>query len=407
MLRKKIHLLLILSVLASCSSVRVIDRTINNQERDIASVDTHKTGEVSEIATENYDTTSKRQVNGPLRDIQDASKDVKEADWQELSLNYDQKLFNFWIHYFTVRDRKSFEQHMINAARVRDIVKKVFIEHELPPDLFYVGLTESGFNMKIRSRANAVGPWQFIKGTGERYQLRIDKDIDERKNINKATVAAAKYFKDLYNIFGSWELALCAYNAGEYKIINAIRKGNTRDYQELVEKKLLPEETIYYIPKVIAAKHLFENFHKFRLPDYSKILISGKIYESAVGMKMKKQFSYKSLNKEFGVPLATLEVLNPDIKGKVVKASARKPVTIYLPGHAYRSLGSYVAGEDESGDKKNDEEKKTKKRTHHVKKGETLKSIAKKYKTTEKRLVQYNSLKSKKIRKGQKIIIPI
>src|SRR5690606_20591107 len=96
-----------------------------------------------------------------------------------------------------------------------------------------------------------------------RYGLRVDKSVDERQNIHKATAAAARYFRDLYNIFGSWELALCAYNAGEYRIIGAIRKGNTRDYRELVKKGLLPKETIYYIPKVVAAKTIAKKMGRF------------------------------------------------------------------------------------------------------------------------------------------------
>ena len=155
---------------------------------------------------------------------------------------------------------------MKNGEKYRPIVTRIFKKHGLPVDLFYVGLIESGFNSHIRSHADAVGPWQFIKGTATRYGLRVDRHVDERRNIHKATEAAAGYFKDLYNIFGSWELALCAYNAGEYRIINAIRRGNTRDYRELVRKKLIPKETIYYVPKVAAARYLSKYRKKYKLP---------------------------------------------------------------------------------------------------------------------------------------------
>lgn len=196
-----------------------------------------------------------------------ARSDISSKNFK---LQYDKRKFNFWIKYLTVKDKVRFIRHIKNGEKFEKIVLKILKKHGLPKEIFYVGLIESGFNMRIRSRANAVGPWQFMKGTAKEYGLKINSRIDERKNIYKSTEAAAHYFKDLYNIFGSWELALCAYNAGEYKIIRAIRKGNTRDYRKLVKKKLLPKETVYYIPKIAAAMEIFKNRKRYGLPPYGK-----------------------------------------------------------------------------------------------------------------------------------------
>ena len=181
----------------------------------------------------------------------------------DLELDYKQSHFDFWVKYFSKREKARFLRHSNNGAKYRNVINKILKSHGLPQELFFVGLIESGYNTRIKSHASAVGPWQFIKGTAKRYGLRVDGYVDERYNIIKSTEAAASYFKDLYNIFGSWELALCAYNAGEYRIINAIRRGNTRSYKELVKKKLIPKETIYYVPKVAAARAIFEQPKKY------------------------------------------------------------------------------------------------------------------------------------------------
>jgi membrane-bound lytic murein transglycosylase D len=134
------------------------------------------------------------------------------------------------------------------------MMKEVFKRNGLPEDLVYVAMIESGFQMHARSFANAVGPWQFMSGTGRSYSLRIDQWIDERKEPHKATVAAAFYLKELSGIFnGDWYLAAAGYNAGENKILRAINMYNTKDFWELSRGSYLKRETREYVPKLLAA----------------------------------------------------------------------------------------------------------------------------------------------------------
>ena len=134
------------------------------------------------------------------------------------------------------------------------MMKEVFKREGMPEDLVYVAMIESGFQMHARSFANAVGPWQFISGTGRRYSLRIDQWIDERKEPLKATMAAALYLKELSSIFnGDWYLAAAGYNAGENKILRAIDMYNTSDFWELSRGSYLKRETKEYVPKLLAA----------------------------------------------------------------------------------------------------------------------------------------------------------
>ena len=104
--------------------------------------------------------------------------------------------------------------------------------------------------------------WQFIRGTAKRYDLTVNRFVDERRDPIRSTEAASKYLRDLYNVFNSWPLAMAAYNCGERRVLSAIMRGNTRSFWELREKKLLQPETREYVPKILAAISLGENVEK-------------------------------------------------------------------------------------------------------------------------------------------------
>ena len=225
--------------------------------------------------------------------------------------NKNYPLVKYWITYFAGRGKKGFETFLKNGEKYRPMIEKVFMEHGLPPSLYYVGIIESGYKMRARSQASAVGPWQFIKETGRRYGLRSGKRIDERQNIYKSTQAAALYFQDLYNIFGSWELALSAYNAGEYGVIRRIRGANTRDYYRLSELKVLPKETRNYVPKVIAAMTVAKNYRKYNI---SIDKLSSQEIEPAKAYKIIHPISVSDLSRQLNISQTILKKYNADIK---------------------------------------------------------------------------------------------
>jgi len=160
----------------------------------------------------------------------------------------------YFIHYFQSRGKSDFSRWLSRSSRYIPMMKEVFKRKGMPEDLVYVAMIESGFRMHAHSFAKAVGPWQFMSGTGRNYSLRIDQWIDERKEPLKATMAAALYLKELSGIFnGDWYLAAAGYNAGENKILRAIDRYNTSDFWELSRGSYLKRETKEYVPKLLAA----------------------------------------------------------------------------------------------------------------------------------------------------------
>lgn len=160
----------------------------------------------------------------------------------------------YFIKQFQGRSKASFARWLSRSTRYLPMMKAVLRKEGLPEDLVYVAMIESGFTLHARSVASAVGPWQFMSATGRRYSLRIDQWIDERRDPVKATMAAAMYLKDLSNMFnGDWYLATAGYNAGENKIFRAIDKYDTSDFWELTKGSYLKRETKDYVPKLLAA----------------------------------------------------------------------------------------------------------------------------------------------------------
>ena len=135
----------------------------------------------------------------------------------------------------------------------RDILTRILIEEKLPLEVLSVALVESGFNPLALSPKGARGIWQLMPDTARRYGLTVAPGDDHRTHPERATRAAARYLQDLYRMFGDWELALAAYNAGEGRVQRAIELAGARDFNELARRKLLPLETRNYVPAVLAA----------------------------------------------------------------------------------------------------------------------------------------------------------
>ncbi|MCX7726742.1 MAG: transglycosylase SLT domain-containing protein [Chitinispirillaceae bacterium] len=184
----------------------------------------------------------------------------------------------YHVEYYSTKLKDVVARYLKRKDKYFPMINQTLRQKNLPLELAYVSMLESGFNPMALSHAGARGLWQFMPETGRRYGLRVDGNIDERCDPIKSTYAAAEYFKDLIGIFGgksSVMLCMAAYNAGEGKVINALRKIDdpmrNRDFWYLYRMGYLPEETKEYIPRVIAFIIISENPDEYGFGDYTKV----------------------------------------------------------------------------------------------------------------------------------------
>ncbi|HKZ46946.1 MAG TPA: transglycosylase SLT domain-containing protein, partial [Thermodesulfobacteriota bacterium] len=301
----------------------------------------------------------------------------------------------FFIKYFQTRGRKYFEKWLARSEMYLPMLKDIFGQNGLPEDLAYLALIESGFNPNARSRARAVGMWQFMKWTGKKYGLKADLWVDERKDPEKATRAAAKYLKDLYGIFNSWHLAAASYNAGEGRILRAMKKHKTDDFWIVAkQKKTLKRETRDYIPKYIAAMLIAKEPAKYGFADieyrpriaYDKIVIPEatdlRVIANACECSVE---DIKELNPELLKWFTPPNEPEYEIKIPIEKADVFQANFVTIPPQ--ERLNFLV---------------------HRVKKGENLSLIAKKYGASIDSIMYLNKLKNAKYLKvGKEIVIPV
>lgn len=353
----------------------------------------------------------------------DAELPGSESDAIPYSRNFlknkKTKRMQFWVDYFTNKNRERFQRFINNGEEYRHHIEQVFQQYGLPKELYFVGLIESGYYLGARSHASAVGPWQFIRATGKRYGMKITTELDERQDLFKATHAAARYFKDLHNMFSSWELALAAYNAGENGMMRRILKYGTRDFYELSRRKKIHSETINYVPKVLAAMHVMKNAkaYGFDLPKKEF-----RLFDLTELTPVKKNISLHTIAGRMGVQFKLLKKLNPELRRSSTPRKFAGTYLLRVPKSKYAySLKDLAPVADVAAINvpklsRPESRKELNRRTasvveqpkfHQVKKGETLISISRKYALTPRKLASVNNFTSwkTKVKIGQKVYL--
>lgn len=300
--------------------------------------------------------------------------------------------------YFFTGSARGFISGSLNRKTAFDSLIYAKIEAaNMPKDLIYLSLVESGFKVRAYSRAKASGLWQFIPETGKRYGVDVDFWLDQRRNPEMATDAALKYLSDLYSYFGDWQLAMAAYNCGEGRVRRLIRElkaDTTRDSTKAVSywELALPSETMHYVPRILAAMvigHYPEQYGIEVKPQKLSPYDTVTVYDS---------FSLDEIAKNIKVKPDTLKGLNAELIMGFTPPNRESYVLRVPVGKRDLFVKNYDKMEKNSFSGW----------VHHkVKKGESVGKIAQNYGIKSSDILQANNLKKMKIRPGQTLLIPI
>ena len=338
----------------------------------------------------------------------DLIKDQINCMETEISLTFNQRVYGF-IKYFTEKDRDYTRMVLERSTYYFPIFEKYLEEYDLPDEIKYLAIIESGLNPKAISRVGAVGLWQFMPYTGRSFKLHQDWYIDERMDPYKSTEAACKYLSQLYGMFKDWELALAAYNTGPGNVRKAIRRsGYKKKFWEIYP--YLPRETRSYLPQWVAITYVMSH------PQQFNFIIEDWEYEMSYDTIMISDFSnLNTVGEMIGVCREDLEKLNPSIKHLALNASKQYPVKIPIQKIDYlRDNRSVILDSASKSDKKKFQHlaRNTPGSTYgrdrivyRVSSGDVLGSIAIKYNVRVSDIRKWNNFNGNLIRVGQRLNI--
>jgi membrane-bound lytic murein transglycosylase D len=299
------------------------------------------------------------------------------------------------------------ERWLIRAGRYLPMVLNVFRQKGLPEELVFTAMIESGFDPLAVSRAGARGLWQFMAPTAKRYGLRVDRWMDERLDPEKSTAAAARHFIDLYAVFGSWNLAQAAYNAGERTVLEAIRAMGTSDFWALTRGRRLADETKNYIPAIKAATLIA------REPERYGFMVTPAAPLMYDVVSVPGSTSLKVLASKSGLDPDALERLNPELRLKQTPPGGTYPLKVPVGGTGKvrealdRDAVVHVRGAASPRGKSDVAASPTRPSSHGihvVKRQETVSVIAKRYGVSVADLIRWNHLDdTARIRVGDRL----
>jgi peptidoglycan lytic transglycosylase D len=319
-----------------------------------------------------------------------------------------------WIDFFTGRGREDFQRWLSRSGSYMELLTRNLHAEGMPEELANLVFVESGFNMHARSVARAVGPWQFIRGTAKLFGLKMTPYVDERRDPERATRAAARYLRRLYSMFdGSWPLALAAFNSGEGTVQRAIRKQGTSDYWSL----RLPRETEDYVPQFLAAMEIASDPERygFEAPPNSPFRFDEVVVKGPVDLKLIAQIT--------STPLEELKNLNPMLVRHRLPAIEKDGTVLRVPqGRGDEIQDTLAASYHPKPLSKAEvraatyahrlDVKRSLSRRGHggriyvVQRGDTLSEIGKRYGKSPTALARINGLKSaRELRAGMRIRI--
>jgi membrane-bound lytic murein transglycosylase D len=296
------------------------------------------------------------------------------------------------VAFYQFRTPRAFAGALRRSGRYVPLMRAILREEGLPEDLVYMAMIESAFKSNAHSRARAHGFWQFIDGTAKRYGLRRTQAFDERSDPEKSTHAAARYLKDLYEMFGDWYLAMAAYSAGEGRILRGLQRLDANDYWQLSSGNFLRKETREYVPFVLAAALISKEPSRYGFDVVPDPPLAFDV------VRVSKPVDLARVAQAVGAPFPELQLLNSELKTRVTPHGfANYPVRVPAGsgGRLVAQLASLPAAPE------------IRERRIVARKGDTLVRVAKRAGVSVATLSDYNDLpRNARIRKGQVLLLP-
>lgn len=315
--------------------------------------------------------------------------DVIAATSSELPIDAHDSVFSAITYFSGDRGKKILDHNLRRSGRYRSMIQRIFNEEGVPADLMYVAVLESGFSPRAVSHAAAVGMWQFVASAARDYKLGLSPYADDRMDPEKSTRAAARYFRNLYQMFGDWNLALAAYNCGPGCVDRAIQRTGYADYWKLREMHALPRDTEQYVPVILAFIVMAKNPSvygldtlKFDEPlEYDTYEVRSNTHLELIAAACDK-------------PVADLRDMNPALLKPIAPAGYQ----VYVPKGSLNRVVAAVSSVPE--------DKRTAWKFHRVEQGETVASIAKKYRVQTASLTAANASFAEEPEVGDLMLVP-
>ncbi len=294
-----------------------------------------------------------------------------------------------WVNLFTTVKKGFIENALDRASRYLPMIRQVFAEEGIPQDLAYLAVIESGFRNEARSRARAIGMWQFMRSTGRLYGLASNRWVEDRRDPIRATRAAARYLKRLYEDTGDWYLAVSSYNAGPLSLERAADALGTRNFWDLARSRWLRNETKNYVPELCAAILVGRHPARYGIQVQPQPPLTFETVE------VHRQTSLATIARLAGTDLATIRALNPELlRGFTPPGSYTVRVPAGLGLICSRALAREGAQRPERV------------RIYRVRRGDSLLRVARRFKVDPEDLLAENNLTRREFRPGRRLRIP-
>lgn len=361
----------------------------------------------------NTDTALLNVYNFPMGTVPMYSDSVYKARIEKLDqetpldLTYNQSVRSF-IELYSVRKRQLTSKILGLKEIYFPMIEEYLDKYNIPLEMKYLAVVESALNPVAGSRVGAKGLWQFMYYTGKLYGLKVTSLIDDRFDPYLATDAACRHMRDLYTMFGDWNLVMAAYNSGAGNVNKAIRRaGGVKDYWAIWP--FLPKETRGYVPAFIAVNYVMNYATEHNLYP----LDPGILYGGIDTVWVNQPLAFDQISEFLNMPIEEITFLNPIFKAGIIPAYNGKTYSLRLPKDQAlkfvefeQSIYNYKTKNGMEKDKLVAEIKKATDRQYHtVRSGESLGSIARKYNVSVKQLQQLNGIKGTMIHPGQQLVV--